>query len=120
MPQTKSAHEVKLDDIKSFFDGIKNILVCASLAIALTYLQDPMAELGMGYRERACVNWALTALIAGLSCFAIMWLWHNLKTKPSNGWFHAFSFFFLIAIGLVTFVSVFLYSHADIAFAPWR
>ncbi|WP_137983602.1 hypothetical protein [Pseudomonas viridiflava] len=119
MTKANTVFGINIDDIKSLFDGIKNIAVCASLAIGLSYLQAPLEEMGVGYTGRALINWILAAIIGGLTFFALLWIWLNLKTTPTNKTFNAFSFFALAAIAVAAFFAVFLHSHSEVAFKVW-
>ncbi len=119
MTQAKTVFGINIDDIKSLFDGIKNIALCASLAIGLSYLQAPLEEMGLGYAGRGLINWFLAAIIGGLTFFAFLWIWLNLKTTPTHKKFHFFSFVALAAIAVAAFFAVFLHSYSEVAFKVW-
>lgn len=101
MPNHDQAQKNLLDDIKTLFEGITNFGLCATLAIGLQYLQEPMINAGIAFGWRAFIN----ILAFGMTCFltsmAIIWIVMSFKTEPSCKIFHYSS---LIFLGLVTLI----------------
>ncbi|AAY37843.1 hypothetical protein [Pseudomonas syringae] len=90
-----------LDDIKTLFDGVKNLALCAALAVGLKEFQAPMENLGMSYQARQMINTSGMLVASGFTTLAIVWLCFSFKEKPAWPIMFRLS---LIALGTVTLI----------------
>lgn len=88
-----------LDDIKTFFDGIKHLGICATLALGLQYLQQPMIGANFNSGFIVFVNWVGLVMTIFLTIIALIWILQSFKTEPTSERFHIFS---SIILGLLT------------------
>lgn len=72
-----------LDDIKTLFDGVKNLALCAALAVGLKEFQAPMENLGISYTTRQIINTSGMLVAIGFTALAIVWLFFSFKEKPA-------------------------------------
>lgn len=105
-----------LDDIKTTFDGLKNLGVCAGIALGLQYIQVPMTNAGMSQAWRVFVNGTAMSLVIFLTCFALAWMALSLKSKPYSKFVHRSSLVIYAAISLVAMGTVIFTSLKNVPF----
>lgn len=106
-----------LEDIKTIFDGIRCIGLCAAMALGLQWLQEPMISAGFSYLARGMVNFLGLTISGVLTAAALFWTFLSLKTEPRSKTFHRISVFFLILITLTAVIAVVFSSYKNAPFA---
>ncbi|MCQ9423362.1 hypothetical protein NRB16_07475 [Pseudomonas sp. LJDD11] len=94
-------HEHALADIKTLFDGIKNLGLCVAFALGLQWFQAPLDSFGFSRDARALINLMGLVSSCALTALAITWLCFSFKQEPKSKVFYRFSLFILGATTLV-------------------
>lgn len=97
----KPQHTATLNDIKTLFDGVKNLGLCAALALGLQGFQGPMETLGLSHNMRVMINFLGLGLSCALTAFAIVWLCFSFTQKPTSMRLYRVSLFMLGAVTLL-------------------
>jgi len=90
-------------DIKTLFDGLKNLALCIAMILALPQLQEITAIFNDNHEFIAFANFMASAVIVILCAFNLFWLFSSMESKPKYRRFNIFCTSLLVLI-IVTVV----------------
>lgn len=104
---------LNIEDIKTVFDGFRNISICVALVIGLPILQDvtPLI-LGSVWLKFSVISFSI-GMITALYGFNLYWVYKSLKGTPHSKIFNVISFFVLF-----TFASIAIGGSAALKILP--
>ncbi|MFK0086391.1 hypothetical protein ACIQUS_03745 [Pseudomonas sp. NPDC090755] len=117
MSENKTPNEKMLEDIKTIFDGIKCIGLCAAIILGLQLLQGPMISVGFNEVARGMVNFVILAMSGALTIAALYWTACSLKSEPRSKIFHGFSVLILSLIALAAIAATAYSTYQKAPFA---
>ena len=100
-----------IEDIKTLFDSIRNIGICAALTIGLPFIEKTMPLVCNSTWLKLSATACTIGVIIGLYILNLIWLFSKLDSKPKSKHFHLFSSFIVmslisLAIGSTAFAKV--------------
>ncbi|SFG37545.1 hypothetical protein SAMN05216175_10626 [Neptunomonas qingdaonensis] len=101
-----------VNDVKVFFDSIRNIGICAALTLGLPFIEKtmPLIFCNSNALKFTAVSFSI-GVILGLYVFNLIWLFKSLKSKGSSKFSYAISSIVImslitLAIGSTAFIEV--------------
>lgn len=110
--------ENTLHDIKTLFDGIKHLGLCATIAIGLQWLQEPMVSAGLSHWLRVFVNWLGLGLAIYLTGMAMFWLSLSFRSEPHSKILNRIALMVLGAATLLVMTALIFSALKNVPFEP--
>lgn len=87
-----------ISDIKTLFDAIRNIAICASLTLGLPFIEIATPTV-FGHNWLKFIATSLTiGIILGLYIFNLVWLFSSFSERPKSKLLHGTSSFILVTL----------------------
>lgn len=107
-----------ITDIKTLFDGLKNLALCFAMLLALPLLQTMLASVYDNRVFAVAAIWASLATIVLLAGYNFIWLYKTMEAKPKFQFLNKLSWLFIILITALIFLCTTAITYPKLIFSP--
>lgn len=105
-------------DIKTLFDGLKNLALCLAILLALPTMQAMAASTYDHRWFTVGFIWAGLAMVVLLVLYNFLWLYSTMEAKPKSKFFNNLSWFATISTAALTFFFATAFTYPKLILSP--